>query len=170
MSGLKKIYYGCLMPLWIKLLGHYHPQMNGLNYFTKIVTLIWQAVLKVWIIRNAHLHPGNPAQEDCSQLQATVNQKNSKHVRTLYWSRTLTPNGSWPSLHIRSDNGLTIVIIICRPFKKWSNFRHASVHITSSILSLAHHLDLHRQKLVVPTLTAPNPSVVTVLNGAVITL
>jgi len=43
-------------------------------YFTKIITLIWQAVLKIWKLHNDHLHPGNPEEKECSQLQAAVNQ------------------------------------------------------------------------------------------------
>jgi len=50
-----------------------YPQVNALQYFTKVTTLIWQAVLKIWQIWNTHLHPGNPEQEECSQLQAAVN-------------------------------------------------------------------------------------------------
>jgi len=36
--------------------------------------MIWQSILQVWAVCNAHLHPENHKQEDCSQLQATVNQ------------------------------------------------------------------------------------------------
>jgi len=39
-----------------------------------ILTLIWQAVLKVWAVQNAHLQTCNHKQEDCSQLCAAVNQ------------------------------------------------------------------------------------------------
>ncbi len=35
---------------------------------------IWQAVLKVWLLCNQHLHPCNYEQEDCSMLEATVHQ------------------------------------------------------------------------------------------------
>jgi len=59
---------------WIQILGHYHPQINGQTYFTKVITLIWQAVLQVWKLQNDHLHPGSPEQEDCSYLKAAVNK------------------------------------------------------------------------------------------------
>jgi len=36
--------------------------------------LIWQATLKIWKTQTDQLHPGNPKQEDCSQLQAAVHQ------------------------------------------------------------------------------------------------
>jgi len=72
--GWKQLYYGRFSSVWIQLLEYYHPQVNGLHYLAKCVTLIWQSVLQVWAVRNAHLHPGNRDQEDHSQLQATVNQ------------------------------------------------------------------------------------------------
>jgi len=72
--GWKQLYYSCFMPLWICLLNHHHPQLNGSIYLTKIITLIWQSVLKIWKVCNDHLHPSNPEQEDHSQLQAAVNQ------------------------------------------------------------------------------------------------
>jgi len=37
--GWKQLYYEYLMPLWIHLLGHYHPQINGWTYFTKVIML-----------------------------------------------------------------------------------------------------------------------------------
>jgi len=72
--GWKQLYYGHLTPLWIHLLGHYHPQINGWTYFTKVNMLIWKAVLQVWKLQNSHLHPSSHKQEDCSYLQAAVNQ------------------------------------------------------------------------------------------------
>jgi len=72
--GWKQLYYGWLTPIWHELLHTYHPQVNGNHYCTKILQLIWQATLKIWKIRNAHLHLGHPEQEDRSQLQAAVNQ------------------------------------------------------------------------------------------------
>jgi len=45
--------------------------------------LIWQAVLKMWKSQNNHLHPGSPEQEDCSYLQAAVNQIFFKAQRDL---------------------------------------------------------------------------------------
>jgi len=72
--GWKQLYYGHLMPLWIHLLGQYYPQINGWTYFTKVIMLIWKAVLQVWKLQNDHLHPGSPEQEDHSYLQAAVNQ------------------------------------------------------------------------------------------------
>jgi len=72
--GWKQLYYGCLTPIWSELLQQYHPQINSIIYFAKIITLIWQAMLKVWKLHNDHLHLGNPEQEDHSQLQAAVHQ------------------------------------------------------------------------------------------------
>jgi len=72
--GWKQLYYGCLTPLWSELLQQYHPQINSRIYLAKVITLIWQAMLRVWKLHNDHLHPGNLEQEDRSQLQAAVNQ------------------------------------------------------------------------------------------------
>jgi len=38
--GWKQLYYGQLTPLWIRLMNQYHPQVNALQYFTKVTTLI----------------------------------------------------------------------------------------------------------------------------------
>jgi len=35
--GWKQLYYGHLTLMWISLLGHYHPQINGKTYFTKVI-------------------------------------------------------------------------------------------------------------------------------------
>jgi len=72
--GWQQLYYGRLTPLWAELIQQYHPQLNSNIYLTKCTTLVWQATLQIWKLRNEHLHPGNRDQEDCSQLQAAVNQ------------------------------------------------------------------------------------------------
>jgi len=50
--GWQQLYYGQLSPLWISLHNKSYPHINGLHYYTKCVTLIWQTVLKQWNIRN----------------------------------------------------------------------------------------------------------------------
>jgi len=72
--GWRQLYYGRLTPLWITLHNTSFPHNNGVHYYTKCVTLIWQTVLRQWTIRNQHLHPNNILQEDRTQLQAIVNQ------------------------------------------------------------------------------------------------
>jgi len=74
--GWKQLYYGRFTPLWYTLLQKHHPQVNGNNCYTKILQLIWQATLKIWKMQNAKQSstPRNPKQDDCSQLQAAVNQ------------------------------------------------------------------------------------------------
>jgi len=59
---------------WITLLDFYQPLVNGLQYFTKVVTVTWQAILQIWTLQNVNLPPDNPEQEECSQLKAAVNQ------------------------------------------------------------------------------------------------
>jgi len=72
--GWCQLYYGRLTPLWAELIQQHHPQINSNIYLTKCTTLVWQATLQIWKLRNEHLHPGNRDQEDRSQLQAAVNQ------------------------------------------------------------------------------------------------
>jgi len=72
--GWQQLYYGRLSPHWILLHNKSYPQLNGLHYYTKCVTLIWQTVLKQWKLRNQHLYPATTLQEDRSQIQAIVNQ------------------------------------------------------------------------------------------------
>jgi len=72
--GWQQLYYGRIAPLWISLHNKSYPHINGLHYYTKCVTFIWQTVLKQWNIRNQHLYPTNTLQEDQTQLQAIVNQ------------------------------------------------------------------------------------------------
>jgi len=106
--GWKQLYYGQFATQWIPLLTHYHPQLNGLHYITKIVVLSWQSVLQVWGLRNAHLHPGNLEQEDRSQLQAAINQIFSKPIKTLsykLWSSIWTQTTSCSYPHAKSNNG-----------------------------------------------------------------
>jgi len=50
----------------------HHPQLNGIHYHTKCITLIWEAVIKIWKLRNQHLHPSSYAQEDRTMLEAEV--------------------------------------------------------------------------------------------------
>jgi len=88
--GWWQLYYGCITPLWLELLQQHHPQLNSNIYLAKITALVWQAILKIWKMRNEHLHPGNPDQEDHSQLQAAVNQIFLRQVKThnyKQWSR-----------------------------------------------------------------------------------
>jgi len=42
----KQLYYGWLTPLWHTLLHKYHLQINGKNYYMKILTLIWRPPLR----------------------------------------------------------------------------------------------------------------------------
>jgi len=48
--------------------------INAVHYYMKHIVFIWQAVLRIWNIQNQHLHPTNHLQDDCTQLQAAVNQ------------------------------------------------------------------------------------------------
>jgi len=59
-------------PQWVQVLQTYHPQINGIMYYSKCIRLIWQAVLKIWKLCNKHLHSCSHEQEDRSMLEAAV--------------------------------------------------------------------------------------------------
>jgi len=70
--GWRQLYYGHVSSSWIAGIQAHHPQINGTNYYTQCIKLIWKAVLQVWKIRNQHLHPSSYKQEDHSLLEAEV--------------------------------------------------------------------------------------------------
>jgi len=72
--GWRQLYYGRISPAWIKGIQTYHPQTNGTLYYARCVTLIWQATIQVWKLRNQHQHPSSYTQEDRSLLEAEVHR------------------------------------------------------------------------------------------------
>jgi len=72
--GWKQIYYGQFPHFGLMYCRPTIHRFNGVTYYTKCLTLIWQAVIKVWQIQNQHLHPRSYEQEDCSMLKAAVHQ------------------------------------------------------------------------------------------------
>ncbi len=72
--GWRQLYYGRVSPAWIQGLQTHHPQINGTLYYARCVTLIWQATIQVWKLRNQHQHPGSYTQEDRSLLEAEVHR------------------------------------------------------------------------------------------------
>jgi len=72
--GWRQLYYGRFSPLWVETMQQHHPQINSINYYSKCLTLIWEAVLKIWKIRNQHLHPSSYQQEDRTLLELEVQQ------------------------------------------------------------------------------------------------
>jgi len=103
--GWKQLYYGWLLPQWIHVLQTHHPQINGIMYYSKCIKLIWQAVLKVWTLRNAHFHPWSHEQEDRSLLEAAVCHIFGKTPSLVWWLTTSSQNRSSVVLLIRSVNG-----------------------------------------------------------------
>jgi len=57
------------LSLWIYAIQNHHHRQMELCTLPDALN-IWQAVLKVWLLCNQHLHPCNYEQEDCSMLQA----------------------------------------------------------------------------------------------------
>jgi len=72
--GWQQMYYGRCSPQWIKMCTSLHSTTNSTHYFAKIITLTWQAAIAIWTLQNKHLHPSNPTEADCMQLQVTVQQ------------------------------------------------------------------------------------------------
>jgi len=63
-TGWTQIYYGRLSPTWVQALQTHHPHVNAIWYYATCITLVWKAVLQVWMVQNKHLHPGTYEQED----------------------------------------------------------------------------------------------------------
>jgi len=84
--GWQQMYYSRYLPWWIELCTSHHPNTNSTHYFAKIITLTWQAAITIWTIWNKHLHPSNPMEADCTQLQDTVQQifHNVQHEPNLH--------------------------------------------------------------------------------------
>jgi len=116
--GWKQLYYGhTIRPFWIMLLGCYHPQVNWLIYFAKVVMLIWQAILNIWKLQNKHLHLGIPEQEECNQHQAAVIGiffKGRQDPILQKMVKTSSPSKSWTDLHDGLDNGPLTATTTCR--------------------------------------------------------
>ena len=48
--------------------------INGIVFYSRVIILIWQAVIAQWKVRNQHQHPPNRTEEDCTQLECRVYQ------------------------------------------------------------------------------------------------
>jgi len=72
--GWRQLYYRRISPAWINGIQFYHPQTNGMLYYTRCVQLIWQATIQVWKLRNQHQHPSSYTQEDCRLLEVEVHR------------------------------------------------------------------------------------------------
>jgi len=73
--GWKQIYYNQITSVWAQSLTSSQNTIKGIVLFhSRVVILIWQAVIALWKVHNQHLHPPNHTKEDCTQLECMVYQ------------------------------------------------------------------------------------------------
>jgi len=72
--GWMQLYYGRFSTAWACVLNSKQTMLNGINFYSKVITIMWTAVLSQWGQCNSHLHPPNPIQDDRTQLQNQVYQ------------------------------------------------------------------------------------------------
>jgi len=70
--GWKQVYYGCITTTWAMTLMTMHPTINGIVFYSHILTQIWKTILNQWKVSNKHLHPLNHLDDDGTQLQNTI--------------------------------------------------------------------------------------------------
>jgi len=72
--GWKQIYYGRITSAWAHGITASQETIKGIVFYSRIILLIWKAVIEQWTIRNTHLHPTNSTQDDRTQLENIVYQ------------------------------------------------------------------------------------------------
>jgi len=72
--GWKQIYYGQITSAWAHGITASQETIKGIVFYSRIIILIWKAVIAQWTIRNTHLHPPNSTQDDRTQLENIVYQ------------------------------------------------------------------------------------------------
>jgi len=68
--GWKQLYYRRIVTAWAHGLTASHSTIKGIVFYSRLLLLIWQAVLAQWKIQNQHLHPQNSKAKDHTQLNA----------------------------------------------------------------------------------------------------
>jgi len=46
--------------------------IKGVVFYSRVIILIWKAVVEQWTLRNSHLHPSSYTLEDCTQLEHII--------------------------------------------------------------------------------------------------
>jgi len=62
------------MTAWATSITAWSNAIKGLVSYSKVLLLIWQAVIGQWTLQNQHLHPKNAMVKDCTQLECIVYQ------------------------------------------------------------------------------------------------
>jgi len=68
----KQLYYGWFSQMLLQAIYHHNPDIPNLRYLSKIISIIWSAVIQIWHICNCHLHPQDNNTNDQSQLRMTI--------------------------------------------------------------------------------------------------
>jgi len=72
--GCTQLYYGWFSAIWVQVLNYIQTTIKGISFYSKVITLIWTAILFQWNQQNCHFHPPNPTQDDRTQLCNLVYQ------------------------------------------------------------------------------------------------
>jgi len=72
--GWKQIYYGRITEAWATGITASQETIKGAVFYSRVLLLIWRAVVEQWQLRNSHLHPPNTTQDDRTQLEYMVHQ------------------------------------------------------------------------------------------------
>jgi len=68
----KQLYYGQLTKAWANSITVQNNSIKGIVFYSKVLLLIWQAILGQWNLQNQHLHPHNATVKDCTQVEHIV--------------------------------------------------------------------------------------------------
>ncbi len=72
--GWKQLYYGRLMTAWANSITAWNNTIKGIVFYSKVLLLMWQAVIDQWNSCNQHLHPKNVMVKDHTKLECIVYQ------------------------------------------------------------------------------------------------
>jgi len=70
--GWKQLYYGQFSQMWSQAIYFHNPDIPNLRYLSKIISIIWSAIIQIWHICNHHLHLQENNTNNQSQLRMTI--------------------------------------------------------------------------------------------------
>jgi len=72
--GWKQIYYGQIAKAWSHSISIRNNAIKGAVFYSRVLLLIWRAIIEQWQLHNQHLHPANAQAEDQTLLAHQVYQ------------------------------------------------------------------------------------------------
>jgi len=145
-----QLYYGRFSTTWVCILNSIQNTIvNRINFFySKVITVIWMAVLSQWSQHNSHLRPPNPIQDDRTQLHNQVYQiLMDTQLDPLLQDLVSTCNPEvlmrWHTKYI--DKGSTTVAITYKHRKKQQHYKS---NFTQKISTINLQLFQKQQQLV----------------------